>query len=385
MPTQLSVRSSTNLAVDTMLQQIECDRCGEAMPRGRMSCFDSICMDCFYRYYAFCTCCGTLLRRGQRRRNQSSRDNFLGGDCYIDPRVNQPADSVLCQCCYHVQGEIAAGARIDYWRPKVFDVSIATYKRIGSKRKFGVEIETSHCPQYYNLHDKTKFGCKGDCSISGLEFDSPILYGDEGLEYIEYFMEFATDHNWETDDDCGCHTHYDMRDENSENLFRIAYAYALTTDFWGCFVPRRRRSNSYCHGPSYTCRDIRAASRCENDFLDWCLDNDRYDYVNTGAYDEHGTFENRLLEGCLDSNDICSWVTIHCRFMDYVKGFHFNDLDQLFNKHPRHIFATLAGILDNRKLANWMAARSRQYERPLRGPGSASWTLNPRRQQSRRR
>jgi len=307
----------------------------------------------------------------------------------VDPRVRhgENADNVLCSQCYYEQSEVAARRSVDCWQPKVFDVSIATYKRIRSKRKFGVEIETSRCPDHTDLYGKTKFGCKGDCSISGLEFDSPILYGDEGLEYIEYFMEFATDHDWDVDEDCGCHTHYDMRDENEESLFRIAYAYALTTCFWACFVPRYRRGNRYCHVSSYTCRDIRSAwRRCQREgnynFSEWCYQNDRYDYINTRAYNDHGTFENRLLEGNLNPNDICTWITLNCRFMDYVKGYHFDDLDQLFDKHPRHIFALLVGN-GNGELADWMAGTSRQYNQPLRGPNSASWTPATRRRYQR--
>jgi len=344
-------------------------------------------MDCFNLHYTICACCGAFLRRGPRRfRDRSPR---LDGDCYINPRNGgvENSNSVLCQQCYgnwqHENDSQRRNKGIYYWRPKALDVSIATYKRIGSKRKFGVEIETASCGRHFDLHGKTNFGCKGDCSISGLEFDSPILYGDEGLEYIEYFMEFADDHNWNVDEDCGCHTHYDMRDESDESLFRIAYAYAHTYDFWACFVPRYRRENGYCHELSYTLEDIRNAG--QHSFSNWCLDNDRYDYINTGAYNQHITFENRLLEGSLDANDICSWITLHCRFMDHVKKLHFDALDQFFDKPPRAIFTALAGIFDNTELTNWMASKSRQYEQPLRGPGSANWTPAARRHRWRRR
>jgi len=383
---QPSRSGAVSQVMNTMARRVQCDRCNRVKQRWEMSCFDAICMDCFFQDHAICADCGRLLRRDHRSRCRQRGEDFLGGDCYRDPRVQRNGehrDNALCHTCYRDQMEVATGVRIDYWRPKALDVSIATYKRIGSKRKFGVEIETASCGRHFDLHGKTNFGCKGDCSISGLEFDSPILYGDEGLEYIEYFMEFADDHNWNVDEDCGCHTHYDMRDESDESLFRIAYAYAHTYDFWACFVPRYRRENGYCHELSYTLEDIRNAG--QHSFSNWCLDNDRYDYINTGAYNQHITFENRLLEGSLDANDICSWITLHCRFMDHVKKLHFDALDQFFDKPPRAIFTALAGIFDNTELTNWMASKSRQYEQPLRGPGSANWTPAARRHRWRRR
>jgi len=361
--------------MNSMTQQVICLLCGQAKTRQAMSCLDSICMDCFNLHYTICACCGAFLRRGPRRfRDRSPR---LDGDCYINPRNGgvENSNSVLCQQCYgnwqHENDSQRRNKGIYYWRPKALDVSIATYKRIGSKRKFGVEIETANCGHHTDLYGKTNFGCKGDCSISGLEFDSPILYGDEGLEYIEYFMEFADDHNWTVNEDCGCHTQYDMRDESDESLFRIAYAYARTSNFWACFVPCRRRRNSYSHELSYTWRDIRSAMRLGTpQFSLWCRGHDRYDYINTGAYNQHITFENRLLEGCLNPNDICSWITLHCRFMDHVKKLHFDDLDQLFDKHPSRIFSALNDIFNDKGLADWMADRASRFEYSLRGPQS---------------
>jgi len=237
-----------------------------------------------------------------------------------------------------------------------------------------VEIETSRCPNHTDLYGKTRFGSKSDGSISGLEFDSPILYGDEGLEYIENFLEFANSENWRTNRECGCHTHYDMRDEDNESLFRIAYAYARTSSFWACFVPSYRRESAYSHELGYTWHDIREAVRNGvPSFFSWCNNHDRCDYINIRAYRAHTTFENRLLEGCLDPNDICSWITIHCCFIDHVRKLHFDDLDQLFDKHPSHIFPTLNGIFNNKRLADWMVNRANRFGHPLHS--SQLWEL----------
>jgi len=237
------------------------------------------------------------------------------------------------------------------------DVSIATYQRIRSKRKFGVEVETHRCRGYRDLVGRTKFGCKSDCSIGGREFVSPILYGDEGLSEIETFLANASQHRWAADDCCGCHTHYDMRDESNEELYGVVYAYAKTYGFWKFCVSSMRRGNGYCHSPRYDVDDIRHNKERGTPFQQFARGGDRYDYVNIYAYNIHKTFENRLLEGTVDAVDICNWITIHCRFIDYVKKLSFDDLDTFLAGNTTHVLSALAVITDDASLTGWLTVR----------------------------
>jgi hypothetical protein len=203
----------------------------------------------------------------------------------------------------------------------------------------------------------TKFGCKTDCSIGGREFDSPILYGDAGFEEIEALLDYAADHNWAVDRYCGCHTHYDMRDETNEELFRIAYAYAKTYRFWAACVSFERADNSYCEPPSYTCSDVCTGFDRGEGFRSFGLSYERYDYVNLNAYSSHGTFEVRLLEGTVDAKTICNWVAIHARFMDYVKNHSFDDLDLILSGDPHHVLSALVDIVGDGDLMAWLTNR----------------------------
>jgi len=258
-------------------------------------------------------------------------------------------------------------------------VSIATYHRIGSKRKYGVEIETSCCGDHEQLHGFTNFGSKGDPTISGREFDSPILYGDEGLDHISEFLALAEERDWAADSRCGCHTHYDMRDESDESLYRIAYAYKMTYPLWKRCVPRQRVNGSYCHSPGYTLDSLERAVDRGSSFREFAGNRDRYDYMNLYAYTDHGTFENRLLEGTLDVGDICNWITVNCRFMDCVKKLSFAEQRDMFNPSgqssrardsARAQFRACIDLIGDANLTGWIAHRARHIGRvPVRGPG----------------
>jgi len=92
-------------------------------------------------------------------------------------------------------------------------------------------------------------------------------------------------------------------------------------------------------------------------FEDFCIDCDRYDYVNLFAYEDHRTFEVRLLEGTVDAETICNWITIHARFMDYVKGFSFDDLHCWLAGDVRHVLSALVEIIDDVDLVDWLVKR----------------------------
>jgi len=259
--------------------------------------------------------------------------------------------------------------------PKPFDVSVATYQQIGSKRKYGVEIETASCRRHWELFGHTNFGSKGDPTISGREFDSPILYGDEGFKHINDFTDLAAEKDWEVCDRCGCHTHYDMRDESDESLYRIGFAYRLTWPLWKRLVPRARAGGSYCGSPRYRLNDIEAAANGGRVFSDFGRRQDRYDYMNLGAYGCHRTFENRLLEGTLDPDIICNWIAFNCRFIDGVKKLSFEEQRAMFapsnvRSKARAQFRACVDLIDDRDLTDWVAGRARRIGTcPVRGPG----------------
>ena len=326
-----------------------CCVCSVRKPAHQFSVATGICMECFDRSYGICEECGTIVYHHGRGITRSTHR-----------RAQYHLGQVLCNQC------TGGRSNDNCWRPVALDVSVACYDRIGSKRKFGVEIETSSCNNYRRLFGRTHWGAKTDPTVSGMEFDSPILYGDEGFEQVEKILAFGSDNGWEVDEFCGCHTHYDMRDESKDQLLSIMYAYSRSMAMWVRFVPYRRCSSSYSNLPEWGPADLRlvVSNRPHaKTYMDAIrgMGTDRYDTVNFGAYWDHTTFEVRMLEGTVDPDTICKWVTIQCRFMDAVKDMSFDELDEIFNDCYEDNLETLATLIGDAELIDWLESRDAEF------------------------
>jgi hypothetical protein len=328
-----------------------------------MSVYGGICDDCIDKHYIICGLCGTpvdhwdaisLIQAPHQRYGHAAGDVWLSDHHF---------------CCYECYNAVR---RNDMWRPTPLDVSIATYDKVGSTRKFGVEVETSYCPGSNEMKGVTKFGAKYDPTCGGLEFDSPILYGDQGFAEIHELLAYADQHHWEVDSGCGCHTHYDMRGESDDQLWAVYYAYSVTYPMWAATVSPRRRGSTYCQEP-YACpTDIERSADRDGTFRDYSYNAERYDYLNVVAYDDHSTFEVRLLEGTINADTICNWVALHTRFIDKVHDMSFAEIRDLGRTRSKQ-FRSLVELIDDAPLTDWLAHRARYMgEMPLRGPNCAS-------------
>lgn len=333
----------------TLIREQRCAVCHTRKPRHQFSVANSICLECFDRSYAFCEECGEILYRHGQGITQS---------CHPSARIYN--GQVVCDRCRN-QLEYRRDGRL--WPPTPFAVSIATYDRIGSKRKFGVEIETYSCANHHRCIGRFNFGSKIDCTVRGMEFDSPIMYGDEGLEHIEAFLAYGARYDWEVDGECGCHTHYDMRDESRDQLLSIAYAYRKTQLLWAKFLPSRRLDSSYSHTANWNLRDLRNVVNCGQGPGDWIghLSCERYEMVNLTAYYDHRTFEVRSLEGTVDPETICNWIIVNCRFIDAVRDMTFAQIDDLFSGGFDGYFEALSGLIGDDDLIDWLKRRKERF------------------------
>jgi hypothetical protein len=241
-------------------------------------------------------------------------------------------DANYCQC--HVCGEFYPRYDLNYrgycpecqgqwltWRPTFRQQRHNTTKTIASDRCFGVELETSDCPNHARIKSKTCFGCKEDCSIDGLEFESPILRGDKGLASIKKFCKLAHEYNFDVNEQCGFHLHIDMRGTSEEQRRHIVYAYKLTERLWRDLTDECRWDNGFCDLNPLSREDIKNGRVC------WS----RNQFLNTCAYSSHKTFELRGYQGTLDATEICNWVKAHIAFIEFVEDMDFDELDRLFN------------------------------------------------------
>lgn len=190
-----------------------CDCCGETCWRTGMEeapTGDWYCSDCFEEHCTYCCGCDCVVWQ-----DDTYGDGYCQ-DCYDE-----------CVYCDEDSGDFDS----------VHFRNRDSYTRIG-KRRYGVEIETQKCKDYYSLSGAIPFDAKYDGSISGKEFASTILYGDGGLEAVENLCEFAKNHNWTVNNSCGLHVHLDVSSAKTKELKAIALAYYLSYAFWLSLIGR---------------------------------------------------------------------------------------------------------------------------------------------------
>jgi hypothetical protein len=175
----------------------------------------------------------------------------------------------------------------------------ATSFDVLENRCFGVEIETAYSPKHVEF-EGSAFGAKDDCSITGKEFYSSILNGDSGLAAVLEFCAKAQEKGYMVDHKCGLHVHVDMRNESTESMKAIALAFLLLESAFQALVAQYRV-------PLWFCKPHRKGTvdriNGVDDWTRFANSQDKMQWINFSAYNNHTTFENRLHQGTLDPND----------------------------------------------------------------------------------
>jgi hypothetical protein len=314
------------------------------------------CESCFDDRYATCSACGDTVPVDDSR-NSDDGDTYCES-CYweryttcdrCDQEIDREnsycsGDGTYCESCY--PGE--------EWEDGYFTPSDC-FDEIRSRRRFGVELETSECGGYENLRDETSFGCKEDGSITGKEFVSPVLSSDDGLAEIRHFCRLAR--RFDVDDSCGYHLHVDAENLDVTTLQRVALAYLRTEEIWQSFVPEARRENQYCQSIRWSASEVRAVES-KDKFRYWASGQDRYQWFNVHSYPCHGSLEIRLHTGTLDSDKVCNWVKAHLRFVDWVVNG--GDINRLTGTIQER-FAVLSEIWADDDLTAFYVERARKF------------------------
>lgn len=350
-----------------------CNYCGRELRSNRSNTFNGHqhCNRCYNELYFTCPRCDTIEERQHAHRYG---DEIICENCFQENYVvcNHCGESVYSEdaiendngtFCPRCERQSAV------WEPNQFSVAAPTYDRIVSRRQFGVELETARCADHRELRELSSFGSKTDPSIEGMEFISPILYGDQGLAEIDVLCNFATRKRWLVNRYCGYHVHFDMRAETPATLKRIAYAYALTHTLWTHFVSNTRANSPYAGPPDYTPEQVWAIDTSDNEEWDYFVGaRDRFEYANWRAYLSHGTFEIRLYEGTLDSVEITNWLKLHALFIDAIAQMDLDDIRIKFETSVITQFANLSEIVGSELASYWnnkAAAHGKRIGTPI--------------------
>ena len=239
-------------------------------------------------------------------------------------------------------------------------------------RRFGVELEVSEADNWTALEndrDITVFGVKTDGSVNGdgLEFYSPILQGDPGLDAVENLCAYAGEHGWYADESCGYHLHIDCNDLDGIMKKRVYYAYKLTEKLWQRFVPSRRyQSCCYCRSIAIEAPRIREMrfSEIKNEVSRH--GNHRYVWCNLLSLDSHGTIEIRLHNGTVEAEVVTNWIKAHVLFIDRIKDKLLAGIDRRFkDKTIAAQFASLERLWGDSELSAFYRRRAKRVSTAL--------------------
>lgn len=270
------------------------------------------CTDCFCDYFGFCSECG---------------------DCFYLEDLQEHEGEMYCEGCHPSK---------ENFDPAGFYNRSGCTTKMGSERCYGLELETERCDNYNDLNGNKAWGAKDDATVSGKEFYSDILDGDEGLAAIADLVKLADSNYWAVDDDCGYHLHLDMRTESNDSLFAAAYAYRMTQGVWYHFVDESRHNGTYSHRACWTCTDLLDYNGPFHRFIN-SETRDRYEWLNLRAYSRHSTFEVRLHHASLNEKEICNWIKAHTRFVDWATTIGLDKVvGKLSGKSCREMFEIIA-------------------------------------------
>jgi hypothetical protein len=119
-------------------------------------------------------------------------------------------------------------------------------------RPFGVEIECLSNGQgvYGTMNLLAKNGFNNSrwnvgSDGSEVEIRSPILRGTEGLRELKGVMNLLSENGYDTTDSDGMHCHFDARDLNETDIYRVIKSWDNCSDIICQFVGERFE-NEYC-------------------------------------------------------------------------------------------------------------------------------------------
>jgi hypothetical protein len=354
-----------------------CDRCSDSIwaddshsAEGHRR-FSTLCESCYDHLYGTCSACNESTLRDNLRTGHDS-DDYCDECFYEHNRVCDGCSEVFSSDDVYYderrEGDYCSSCeRSHECDARPFYAGTATYGRIGSRRRFGVELETSECDGYEDIDGRYCFRAEYDGSISGKEFVSTVLYGDQGLDAIGAFCDYAEEQGFKVDSSCGFHAHFDVSNEEPETLKRIALAYLLTQSVWTRFFSRSRRSNDYCGAIEWSYSDITELDTIR-DWKRFVDGRDRYSWFNVASYYDsngdknHGTFEIRLHSASLNAEKVCNWVKAHTRFIDAVSKMTVAEIRATFaNKSEQTIFDAMVGMWNDAELAHFYRRRAELF------------------------
>jgi len=313
-----------------------CDCCNETFEKSALTTSEygkDYCRPCYAENHICCTGCGDDC-------HISDALSSYWGDSYCENCYDERYDH-CCECGVEVYrddechssdrfGNITCDACLGdtEWEPSFTWRGSEAHDKMGSSRRFGIELESHRCPDYRIWASGSIWGAKEDGSVRGMEFVSPPLNGNDGYNEVINFCAQALENGTVVNESCGYHLHVDLTGTCKEERKSVALAYHYFSDIWASFVSPERRDTDYSRknkgskisGYGGDAGDYWGRKEILCDDLDHNLYSCRTRYVwcNWNSYSKHNTVEIRSHEATFDGQAVINWAKAHTKFVDYM-------------------------------------------------------------------
>jgi hypothetical protein len=233
--------------------------------------------------------------------------------------------------------------------------SSVKYAKIGSRRSFGVELETCYSPNLTKIIKETEWGFYQDGSIEGMEFTSPPMSGNAGYNSIRKFCRLARSMGYQVDRECGFHLHINVTDFNETQIKNLCLAYHLTYPTWKSLVAQSRHHSGFC---IYDKRNLNIETLDLRHYIN------KFNWTSLSNLWHYGTVEVRLHQGTLCFQKIINWVRAHIKFVDWTKRHTTKEISDMFVADwlvddSDQIYRKLRRIWKNKLIKEYMGRRRR--------------------------
>lgn len=147
----------------------------------------------------------------------------------------------------------------------------------------------------------SRYVCVGADGSCGWEV-RVLLEESNWIEPLTKITQILKDKGFTTDQRCGTHVHFDMRNRDVKKCFKNLYSNQL---FLRKFINKDRKKNSFCR-----------KNEIDN-FDEASKSNDRYRGINANSYKKYKTIEIRMHQGTLDSSKLIPWIKLLLKIVNF--------------------------------------------------------------------
>jgi hypothetical protein len=157
---------------------------------------------------------------------------------------------------------------------------------------------------------------------NGLEFVSPVLKGDDGLDQVRKICNALTAIGATVNLSCGYHVHVGARDQERnadffKNLLKLYSRYEEAIDQ---IMPPSRRGNANRYCASVIRHNAAVVDAAVTPQQVIAALGSRYHKLNLSAFYKHGTVEFRQHAGTVDGDKAANWIVVCLKLVAAAKA-----------------------------------------------------------------